>query len=95
MKNMNTGETGKIRTVSVNDRGQIVIPEDIRRDFGIDSATTLVIVERGKELVIKKEAEVLAALGDETFWRTASRASLNRAWSKEDAVWDEFFRKEK
>ena len=73
----------------VYDRGQLVIPDDIRKDFGIKGNTTLVMIEREGELVIKKEYEVLHAIEGETaFWREFSRESLKRMWGKEDAVWD-------
>ena len=79
--------TPKIRTVRVNERGQLVIPEDIRKDFGIKGSTTLVLIENNGEIVIKKESEVFAALEDK-FWKALSQTSIKRAWSKEDEVWD-------
>ena len=79
----------KIRTVNVNSRGQLVIPDDIRKDFGIKGGSTLVMIERGGELVIKKEAEVLHAMEGETaFWRVLSRESLKRMWGEQDRIWD-------
>ncbi len=77
----------KIRTVKVNERGQVVIPEDVRKDFGIKEGTTLVFIEKGGELAIRKESDVFMALEDK-FWKTLSRDSLKKAWSKEDEVWD-------
>lgn len=82
----------KIRTVKVNDRGQIVIPEDVRRDFGISGSTVLVMVEKGDELVLKRESEVFEALEDR-FWKRLSGASLRRAWGSEDEVWDKIAKK--
>lgn len=83
--------SSKIRTVSVNERGQIVIPEDIRKDFGIGANSTLVMIERDGEIVIKKEKDVIAAIDEDKFWRTVSRSALERAWSKEDEVWDKIY----
>lgn len=83
----------KIRTVTVNDRGQIVIPEDIRKDCGITKETTLVIIEKEGEIVLKKESLVLETLqGEDDVWRTLSRESMKRAWSKEDEIWGEVYK---
>ena len=87
-------DKGRIRTVIVNERGQIVIPEDIRRDFGIGGSTTLVIIEKGGELVIKKESDVLAVLNEEGFWKAVSQEGMKNAWNEEDKVWDAIARKE-
>ena len=86
----------KIRTVCVNERGQIVIPEDIRKDFGIGENTTLIMIERDGELVIKKETDILSALenGDK-FWRILSKNALPRIWSEEDKVWDKIYEAKK
>ncbi|MEK6837640.1 MAG: AbrB/MazE/SpoVT family DNA-binding domain-containing protein [Nanoarchaeota archaeon] len=89
---MNTTTPRRIRTVSVNERGQLVIPEDIRRDFGIKGNSTLVLVESSEGLVLKKESDVLEAL-DNSFWEVLSRKALQNAWSKEDEVWDKIAEK--
>ena len=90
---MNSTNSKRIRTVIVNDRGQIVIPEEVRKDFGIDKASTLVLIERKKEILLRKESDVLERLEeDDKFWKSLSRESLKRAWSKEDAVWDKIYR---
>lgn len=81
----------KIRTVNVNERGQIVIPDDIRKDFGISANSTLVMIERDGEIVIRKEKDVIAAIDDDKFWKAISRSALEKAWSKEDEVWDKLY----
>lgn len=78
--------------MSVNERGQLVIPEDIRKDFGIKGNSTLVLVESSEGLVLKKESEVLEAL-DNRFWEALARKTLQNAWSKEDEVWDKIAEK--
>lgn len=45
-----------LRTVKVGERGQIVIPKDIRDLFGIESGETLIITgHRGKITLMKEE----------------------------------------
>lgn len=84
--NKMTSRERRIRTVKVNDRGQLVIPEDVREDLHIEENTTLVLLQRGNEIVLRKEADVLDDL--EGGWRDVSRHSLARAWDGEDDVWD-------
>lgn len=76
----------RIRTVKVNERGQLVIPEDVREDLHIAANSTLVLIERGNEIVLRKEADVLEDLDGP--WRIASRRALARAWAAEDDAWD-------
>ena len=88
--NIQNNENGKIRTVSVNERGQIVIPEDIREDLGIKGQTTLVMIEREGEIVICKESHVLRSLSEEKFWKAVSRKGMMSAWEEEDKIWDKY-----
>lgn len=44
-----------LRTVKVGDRGQIVIPKDIRDHFGIESGETLIITGHKDKITIMKE----------------------------------------
>jgi len=90
---MNNKVIKRLRTVNLNERGQIVIPEDIRKDFGLEVPGTLVIIEKGDELILKKESDVLTAMeGEDKFWGYFSIEAMKRAWSKEDEVWDKVFK---
>ena len=83
-----------MRTISLNERGQIVIPEDIRKDFGMGKDTTLVLIERDNEIVLRMESDILKILDDEHgFWRKLQREAIKNAWSKEDEIWDKVFNK--
>ncbi|HLE46781.1 MAG TPA: AbrB/MazE/SpoVT family DNA-binding domain-containing protein [Candidatus Thermoplasmatota archaeon] len=75
--------------MKVNDRGQVVIPEDVRLDLRIDANTTLVLIERGDEIVLRKEAAVLDEI--EGFWRHVSRDAIAKAWGAEDDAWDDHY----
>ena len=93
MNSMNKKET-RIRTVSVNERGQIVIPEEIRDDMGIKANSTLVLIENDGEITIKKEMDVISAIDEDSLWKKLSQESLLHMWEKEDAVWDKIARKD-
>ncbi len=88
---MNDMKIRKIRTVNVNERGQIVIPEDIRKGFGIAKTSTLVIIEGEEEIILKKESDVMKAIKrEDEFWKAISRETMKRAWSKDD-IWDKIY----
>lgn len=88
MNKTNTKE--KIRTVNISNRGQLVVPEDMRKDMGIEGGTTLVLIEKRGEIVIKKESEVLEEIeGEDMLWRRLSQEALKKAWDKEDEIWDD------
>ena len=79
----------KIRSVNINERGQIVIPEDIRNDIGVKGGETLILIQKMGEVIIKKESDVLDTLeSEESFWKILSAESMKGAWDKEDEVWD-------
>ena len=88
MNNHINKNVGKIRTVAVNGRGQLVIPEDIRKDLGIQGETTLVLIEKEGHLMLKRESDVFDMLHEEDFWKAIAQRSLENAWDKEDSVWD-------
>ena len=91
MTNMNK----RVRTVVVNERGQIVIPEEVRKDFEISKGSTLVLIERNNELLLKKESDVLKKMDeDDEFWKRLSVKSMGKMWNKEDTVWEKIFREE-
>ena len=56
---MSNQNNQKIRTVTVNDRGQIVIPEDVRNDLEIENSSTMILILNNKQLTLKKESEML------------------------------------
>jgi len=89
MNKMTMNKNEKIRTVNIGNRGQLVIPEDIRRDLGIRGEATLVLIERSGEIMLKKESDVLRSLEEDDFWKKMSQEAIKRAWDKEDDIWDD------
>jgi len=76
-----TTPTGSMELTSVSTKGQIVIPERIRNKYGIKPGQRLVLFERGKELVLKKEEDVEQALND---WNTLATQGLIDIWDNEE-----------
>lgn len=81
----------RIRTVSINDRGQIVIPEDMRKDLKLKAKETLVLIEKKGEITMRKESAVAKKImKEEGFWDKVKEESLKNAWGKEDEIWEKF-----
>jgi len=85
----------RIRTVLMNLRGQIVIPEEMRENLKMKPKEALILIEKGNELILKKESDVAKKiLEEDNAWAILSLESLKKAWGKEDAVWDKIAREE-
>ena len=70
-----------------------VIPEEMRKSQNLVSKEALVLIEKGNEIVLKKESDVAKQILDEdSAWKILSAETLKKGWSKEDAVWDKIAR---
>lgn len=85
-----------IRTVSVSSKGQIVIPEEMRKDLAIKEGTKLVMIEKDGKIVVEKESALLPKLEnlgkeekEKMLWLLVAETSLSKDWlnEKEDAAW--------
>ena len=87
----------KLKTVQMNERGIVVIPEEMREDLGLQGKATLVLIESGNEIILKREEDVIGLVKakDDDAWKRLSEESLKRAWEKEDIVWDKLAKKGK
>jgi len=86
-----------IDTVNVSSRGQIVIPERIRKSMGIKEGSILIAIERNDELVLKKESDIMKQLEfsdkkEESGWLALAEKSLNEIWDnkKDDKAWGRY-----
>ncbi len=89
----------KIKTVTLGERGQVVIPEEFRIDLKLKKNETLVLIEKNGELIIKKQEAVLRKLSEEDdedfFWLKLAEESLKDVWdNEEDNVWSSYLEEE-
>ena len=78
-----------IETIKVSSRGQIVIPERIRKDLGIEEGTKMVLIKKGDMIFIEKEDKFLKKLNSVDLEKLGllvlAEKSLSKDWlSKED-----------
>lgn len=84
----------KVKSIEMNERGVVVIPEEIRHDLNLFGRTTLILIESSGQLILKKQDDVARVLlSEDVFWKKMSEESLCNAWGKEDAIWDKLARK--
>mgnify|MGYP001574767730 CR=1 FL=1 len=93
--------------VTTSSRGQIVIPERVRKKHKIKEGTKLILLEEGNRLILEKESNFESIIKVKTkeieniFKRKdaetvnlmmASEKSLAKEWeSKEDEIWDKYY----
>lgn len=79
-----------IRTLRVSEKGQVVLPVEVRRAMGIEKGTELVLVFDGERLLLQKETRAASALQEDfSDLLAATEASLRSVWENEhDEAWD-------
>ena len=83
--------------ITTSSRGQIVIPDDVRKRHDIKEGTKLILHEHGDKIILEK-AEKLSTLlkqglhAEESGWDTLSEASLREVWDNEDDehIWEKY-----
>ncbi len=82
--------------LSVSSRGQIVIPEKVRRRFKITKGSKLVLIEQDDALILKKEEDVAAQLAfdrqERAGWQMLTAHSLKKVWDnpEDEAEWKRY-----
>ncbi|HLD34183.1 MAG TPA: AbrB/MazE/SpoVT family DNA-binding domain-containing protein [Candidatus Nanoarchaeia archaeon] len=82
-----------IETIKVSSRGQIVIPEQVRKDLHIHEGTKLILVEQGNKLILEKESDFMKSISkdvEQTGWLMLAEKSLMKDWEGEDDVWSKY-----
>ena len=83
--------------ISVSSKGQIVIPERVRKYLKINAGTRLVLIEREGTLMLKKEDQVVRHIEEgerkeEFGWMVLAEKSLKEIWDnpKDDKAWTRY-----
>jgi AbrB family looped-hinge helix DNA binding protein len=87
----------KFKTIKVSKKGQIAIPSDIRKEMGISEGDELLLVKKGKRIMLEKASELSGQLKDEFDDLLAfSESSLKNIWNnREDEIWKRYLRTKK
>ena len=83
-----------MRTVTVSEKGQISIPRDIRMQLAVKRGSKLVLVLKGKKLLISRASDISQLIEDgfDDVVRH-SEYSLKKIWDNEgDEVWNRYLK---
>ena len=85
------------KKVKVSDKGQISIPMDVQREIGIKKGDELLLIRKGRKIVLEKPESVLELLEDEfADVETLTESSLSDLWlKKREDVWNRYLRASK
>lgn len=87
-----------IETIRVSSKGQIVIPEMVRKRFDIREGTKLILVQKGKKLVFEKEKDFLEELNrgehakEKMGWLHLAEKSMKKVWDnpQDEEIWSRY-----
>ena len=83
-----------MKTVTVSGKGQISIPQEIRKQLAVEKGSKLVIILKDKKLLIRKASDISQSIEDgfEDVVRYSER-SLEEIWdNEEDEVWNRYLK---
>ena len=85
-----------IETTKMSSKGQIVIPERIRKKLGIEEGSKLILIEKNDKIIIESEKKFLEKLKklnidqEDLGWLLLAEEGLARDWDNEyDRRWDD------
>ena len=84
--------------IKVSSRGQIVIPERVRKHLGIKEGTTLILMEKGNSLVLETETDFEQKLAlvqfdkEKAGWLHLAEKRLSQLWDndEDEATWSKY-----
>jgi AbrB family looped-hinge helix DNA binding protein len=82
------------KKVKVSDKGQISIPMDVQREIGIKKGDELLLIRKGRKIVLEKPERVLELLEDEfADVQALTESALSDLWlGKREDVWDRYLK---
>ena len=82
------------KKVKVSDKGQISIPVDVQREIGIKKGDELLLIRKGRKIVLEKPEKVLGILEDEFLdIQDIAEASMSKIWfRKEEDIWNRYLK---
>lgn len=82
------------KKVKVSDKGQISIPTEVQREIGIKKGDELLLIRKGRRIVLEKPDRVIELLEDEfAYIQRITEASLGLIWLKrEEDIWNQYLK---
>lgn len=82
------------KKVKVSDKGQISIPTEVQKKVGIKKGDELLLVSKGRKIVLEKPEKIIQMLEDEfDDIGNLTEASLKQFWMrKEEDIWNQYLK---
>ncbi len=73
------------KKVKVSDKGQISIPVGMQREIGIKKGDELLLIRKGRKIVLMKAGKIIEVLADEFMdMQDLTEASLSKMWLRKE-----------
>jgi len=84
----------EFKTIKVSHKGQIAIPSDIQKEIGIKKGDELLLIRKGRKIVLEKPEKIAGKIKDEfKDLHIISERSLKKFWlNKEDEIWNQYLK---
>ncbi len=87
-----------IETINVSSRGQIVIPEKVRAKLEIKEGTKLVLIKKGRRIILEREDDFLIELDknqeakEKAGWLLLADKAMAKMWDnpKDQKTWSKY-----
>jgi len=91
---MTTASELTFKKVKVSDKGQISIPMDMQRAIGIKKGDELLLIRKGRKIVLERPEGVIDLLEDDfADIQSITEASLGQMWlRKEEDIWNKYLK---
>lgn len=84
----------EFKTIKVSQKGQIAIPSDIQREIGIKKGDELLLIRKGRKIVLEKPERIAKKIKNEfRDLQVISERSLKKFWlNKDDEIWNQYLK---
>lgn len=86
-----------VETITVSSRGQIVIPEKVRKQLDIKTGSKLFLFEKNGTLILKREEQIARQLDEDDqkeqhAWLALAEHALSEMWDnpKDEEAWKRY-----
>ena len=85
----------QLRSIKVSAKGQITLPSDIQKEFGIKKGDEIILIRKGQKIILEKPEWIAKKLKDEfADVQSQSEQSLRKLWlNKDDEIWNVYLKK--
>ncbi|MGD0177117.1 MAG: AbrB/MazE/SpoVT family DNA-binding domain-containing protein [Candidatus Bathyarchaeia archaeon] len=82
------------KKVKVSDKGQISIPVDMQKLIGLKKGDELLLIRKGRKIILEKPDRIMQALEDEfEDVRSVTERQLAKLWlRREENVWNRYLK---